>query len=522
MRDGIRTSGMTLGGLRHLAWRDLWGPRAKRISLMSALSVTAICTLAIVVIGLLEMQVTLTRRRASCGLTFGDNRVREFMLTRAQIDEKEAAIRLALGPRSTGFLGCSPILEVKSQVVFTPPNQSPLVRTCYGRTVANAQDVDRMQLSFQHGGKFTSNSQPGVIVSPQFLRDRARANESALDDVEFVELGEAASVDDASRQALRLPIVGVTRHEFSPRWTFLILEPALDSLERDYRNFATRIAQAHPVPSNFTNSELPASLKRHLQTRGIDRFIRTPDRKLEFRAARSMDRQQWGDLLEEIRREMAGLEQFAGEPGYFSAPLQLIPESQESNEGPSVDERLYDFVSLGTDNPTLVEELVRLAEPLPADPALAASLRQLASMTRLSDILRWATALAVFFVGGVTSWAVQYLHAVTKRQEIGLLKAIGMNDRSLGVLFVAEGTIVAAFGVGLAVLACPIGMGVSCLLFEGDDEFQLLRVANVLWRCWGQPWLTNGGAAIAASAVAAWFGTWKARANSPIESFGAN
>jgi hypothetical protein len=491
-----------------LAKGDLFAPAAWGPSLFSIASVACTTALAILVLGVFWGYQAVSRYRASTGLIFGDPRFEEHRLTPSQVIDKEKDVRGKLKDPSV-LMGCFPFVEARAQCYTLDVEGSRRYRPMVGRTVHGRSDPLIQTIPLQSGKGFTSDRDMGVIVSPAFLQSLALPDGAAPPvSVRYREIG-GAKADE-----IEAPVVGVAAREFSARWNFLILESALLTLEAEHQDIPTTIVRTRPAPRNWRKADLPDSVRVRLGTFGVDEGRRVGE-ALEFTSNRPMSRENWLAIIRDVRRQLTGfVEKFPDAGGCFQDQyLELVVERSADA---SAALQTYHYVSLHTERPDAVEELVAAARPLPADPELAAKIAQLGDVARLGRVLVWVVPVLVLFTGFLNLLAIQRLRDATKLDEIGLLKAIGMSEGRLLDLFFLEALIVWGLGVVLgAIAAWPIGLAVRFVMAETPREFECAFF-------WLWPTAIGGAVSLVAVLAATYFGTYTSRRRPPIESFCAN
>jgi ABC-type lipoprotein release transport system permease subunit len=129
-----------------------------------------------------------------------------------------------------------------------------------------------------------------------------------------------------------------------------------------------------------------------------------------------------------------------------------------------------------------------------------------------TTVLLWVL-LVVALIACVNVVVLQEMRTQPKVPEIGLLRAIGMDDRTLEGIYAAEAALIWLLGTAAGLVLALVVVGILVWLYVRPDE---LRQLFSWW------WLRGLGLYLGGSAVLCWASVWwatrSARVSPPAES----
>jgi hypothetical protein len=482
-----------------IIYRDLTGKGNLVFSLLSWLTLTTICALATLVVGLLLGYTSVLRYRAASGMMFGDANNRDLGIESTAVDSLTERIKQDLGPERSQFvMGSYGFIDIPARIFLSNTDETLAAR---GRTI-NSNDPGLVRTIKLKRGRYPNPNEFGIVVSPAFLEQFGDKSE-----IEFARIGHQA----AGR--ISIPVLGVSSREFSKYWTFVILEPCYNSIQSKYREIETLLAKAGPIPAGWKKMNHPKAvidlqIKWHIseQTRSGDSLV--------FKSEQPRDLYKWKEFFDELRGVISGTGPLANDH-CFTQVNQIESLSSEMSSDEEWKIPHYDYVSVYTQAPEDIEQIVRSVKPLPADPVFMATLEQIGDISQLASVIQAVIFVCISILGVVVLFAIQSLRAETKRADLGLLKSIGLSSTELGLLFVIEGVLLWLAAQAAALIVVPFGYMLSKLMVQSSDEL-------VFAFPWIYPTVCSAVLSLFACLLACWLGTWQIRRLSPVKLFPAN
>jgi cell division protein FtsX len=463
------------------------------------MTLTTICGLATLVVGLLLGYTSILRYRAASGMIFGDSNNRDLGIDRDAVESLTARIKDGLGPvQSQYLLGSFGFIDVPARVLLPQSDQSLPAR---GRT-AHQSDPGLERTIKLSKGRFPLPQEVGMIVSPAFIE---QFGDEPI--VEFAQLGHQAS------GRIPVPILGVTTREFSKYWTFLMLEPSYNEIQAKYQKVDSTWAKAAPIPEGWKKLNHPRGIINVQRKWGISEQTRDGE-FLTFKSDKPRDYFEWQEFFAELRSKISGTGPISNDASFTNVQQMESPDSQKtSSEEWSLNR--YDYVSIYTRAPQDIEQIVRFAKPMPADPVFMATLEQIGDVSQLASLVQTVVFVCITVLGAVVFFAIQALRAETKRSDLGLLKSLGLSSRQLGLLFLIEGGVLWLGSQVASLVVLPVGYYLSLLMVQSNDELALSFP-------WLYPLLLSAALSLGVCLGACWLGTSQVRKLSPVMLFPAN
>lgn len=490
---------MTFPRLGTIVYRDLTGKGNLAFSMFSWLTLTTICSLAILVVGLLLGYTSVLRYRAASGMIFGDSNNRDLGIDRDAVEPLTAHIKEGLGTKQAQFvLGSFGFVEIPARVFVSKSDETLQAR---GRTISESDPGLKRTIKLERG-RFPKPDEVGIIVSPAFL-----AQYGDKPEIEFSMLGHQA----AGRIAVQ--VLGVTSREFSKLWTFLILEPCYNSIQTKYREIDTIWAKAGPIPIGWKKLNHPRAVIDLLRKWGVSEQKRDAEH-LTFKSEKPRDLFKWKEFFKELRGAISGTGSLTND-SCFTEVCQLESPDSESATNEEWSIPRYDYVSVYTQAPQDIEQIVHLVKPMPADPVFIVTLEQIGGISQLASLVQTVVFVCITILGAIVLFAIQSLRAETKRADMGLLKSLGLSSNQLGLLFLIEGVLLWLFAQIASLFVVPLGYLLSLLMVQSDDELAYSFP-------WMYPTLWSATLSFLVCVSASWLGTSQVRKLSPVKLFPAN
>jgi hypothetical protein len=535
--------------LRFLHWfatRDLFEENARRTTFVNCGSIALVTALTLAAFGLalgvraLRLKKLAENPLALC-LWIGETTTSPRINPEA-LRDLDTTLRKALG---TGFVGCYPFFVQDQNWV---PLQSDAAVPIGLRTIAPGDPLLSSLMGPghppHHGGPFTQPNQDGVIVTETML-DKLIPQPRPAEATRGPRLS-AETVSPALHRArdaypselkLRLvgadkpvPLVGVIDGVMPYGLEVLMTQDYEDRIRTEDSNGQVRVVYTGPAPESWPFLRLEPDLdklpKNLLTSLTSDTFgihsVRTeypvedqpPVWRLETSLEGGLLRSSWKVALEAIRDAMTA-EGKAPPPEFVSL---MRPDPHETVRPP--ERKAFDMAGV------YVADLGHLE---PAGEVLAARkfyvpwdvIEQLKGIDSASSRALLATLVTafVFLANGCANMRViQKLRAEQKQTEMGMLKAMGMDDGLMRETCLYEAAVVWAAGsvVGLA-LGLVVGLGLSAAFLAERLNDVLVGFPCPWWLWLGVPAVT--GLTFFWSSIS---GTRAARCASPIETLKAN
>jgi hypothetical protein len=320
-----------------------------------------------------------------------------------------------------------------------------------------------------------------------------------------------------SGRPVSVPVVGVCREDL-PLGHYFVMNDAYErKLRSEDPDAPARTIRTGPIPDTWPERDkFPPELRRAL----MDFELLAPRREtikgktvwvLTSSEQKPPLRSQWRILLEGLRDSMtAG--GFPSDPGF----VRVDAPSEGGEAKPRVGGSMGGIYVRDLKDLRPAAEVARKFGFRPNDDII----RQIEGIERsFQNIVVLLTVLAVI-VFGLSFWnmtVIQELRSQQKITEIGMLKAMGMDDRLLRQIFLTEGAIVWVLGALLGVVP-GLGRGLrTARMMRGDPNDPALAFV-----C---PWsLLVSVIAVAGVAclVSTLLATRAARRASPIETLSTN
>jgi hypothetical protein len=397
--------------------------------------------------------------------------------------------------------GAFPFREVPFHWVDgSDPTQRPQV---LGRTLAPGDPLLQGR-AFRSGGAFRDASAEGVVVSRHMLEQLHLSPDAPPAEIEL---------EGHSGVVRKVPVVGVLEEAVPPNnLGFVITEPFYVALRTQDQNVRSPQVRTGPVPGKWPEPEdLPELMKRALQQygvmtpvlrtyRGQDVWVLTSRGGIAYRL------NVWKSYLEGLQRTAKELN-LPTDPAFGQVtPLQKLPE-EPLPEPTRLALYLRDLPHLKP----AAEEIDKLGFFVNKD-----VVAQIESIHRSSAAIRTLLTAIILVIGVQAGWGMTVIQGLRARQkvtEIGMLKAMGVDNQLMRQLYLAESAVLwlfgALLGAGLGVFA---GWAIENWL-PGDAQGRMVE-----FDC---PWfylVGAAGGALVLCLLSTLVATHRARKASPIES----
>lgn len=434
--------------LRWFAARDLYEENALRTTLVNRGSITLLTALTVASFALAlahrELRVLRLKRRplALC-LTIGNPNVAP-QFTPDRLEHLRGALEGDDRVRGE-YRGPYPFHEVTA-LWHSPIDRRPV--DCFGRTVGlgeegSVEPVLQGIAPLAHGTGLSPTNPDGVIVTEALVR--ALYGLGPQDPLP-TELPAELTLQ-LPRGPVSVRLAGVTAAVLPQQHQFILSEQFEERLNTELRS---RVIFSGEVPASWPKSlfALPASAKRLASRPEYDIRRITPARidgrsvwEIESGSARPLRMETWRRLLEDLRGAVEKTHERA--PGFVPAPSEPVhaPLAQEERPEPRP---AYGMATLYARDVYGLRPLADVAESegFPVLRDTMSSLEQIDAESRmtLGGILLIAGLLLVNSCANLR--VIQKLRSEQKLTEIGMLKALGMDEGLLRQVHLHEAYLV--------------------------------------------------------------------------------
>jgi hypothetical protein len=464
------------------AYTDLWGRwQARYITLANLLTVVALTAFTLLVYGLVlgtdrrRMEQIRQDPLAACLVVRLPTRSQ--FIQPEQIRELEQKVRAALvSPEHLEAIAPFHVLE---QDWFYPNEEtSPNFR---GRTLA---DNDPLFKSFSRS-KFWAKGPPapgqqGVVLTLGMLGQLGLRTDTLPDSL-VVRTG-------VGKRAV--PIVGVLNHDIPGRREYLLPEGLWNDLQRQSDVPNADEVRSGILPQRWSQlRELPADVLNYLSSKNIEWDGRRPFEQghvwlFHFSPGEQPDQKtpprldQWQIHLENVARRLV---EKNGPGGAFVQVQPLHKVERPGEEAASGYDRVTLYFRDLDDLPRGAEAARKLG--LVVDEDLQDQIDRIRSTTSRLMLMVTPIILAVAVLGIWNLCVIQYLQAHQKVPEVGMLKATGLSDGLLKLIYLIEAFLL--WGAGLTgglVLGRLAGMGAE--LGMAWDNPETVLAFELSWPWW--------------------------------------
>jgi hypothetical protein len=490
-----------LAFLLGFAFRDLFEKRARRTTLVCILTVGVLTALATVLLVLPQTNEQVRLRK---------------------LRQTPLALCLWVNDGPVGRKITSDLLaKLREQVASTYPFHETefdwLVQAggrergsvaLRGRTLASGDPLLE-SVPLQSGKRFESPDQAGAIVTPEFLRLVLLPAETLPGTMLHIR-------SRSSGAAVAVPLVAVTADKLPLGHHFLLTEACELALLSSDPDVAVQTVRTGPIPETWPRPrQLPATVREALRAFRLDLPVREErlGKPHVWQISSLSDLpprcSQWRTYLKRINELMK-------EAGFTPGP------EFDRIETPPVQVHLperggYDMAGVYVhDLPDLrpAADGIRAATGLHVvNDGVIQQLNEYAAAARVELVVLLLVLLVVVVLAALNLVVVQELRTQQKIAEIGLLRAVGMNDRLLRGLCQLEAALLWLLGVGGGLLVSVLVLSIGVRQTLSDTERAALFT---------QQWLLLETAFLALSALicsgSAWFATRSARRACPAES----
>lgn len=495
--------------LAFLLWfarQDLFARHARRTTrvILSTVAILTGFTLLIYGLALGNEQVRLDRLKrdplALClWVEAGDGPLGNH-LTQDRLDALQAALTRYL-PRQGALRGCFPVREANLDWYLETEDASDRSTNLSGRTVVPG-DPFLKEWPLQAGKPLSEAGERGVIVTESLLQTLGKPTRTPT---------ATLRVRSAAGTPLTVPVVGVSRVPFPHGHLYALTQSYHEELLTEDPTLALERVYTGPLPAGLPRGKtLPAAVQDVLDELRLTAAAEPRDDNLVWQLI-SLEGK---PPLTAWRRFVVQLGAALGKAGFpVEAAFERLTIAPE-DKPPDPPKKGYDLAAVYVNDLSDLTPAAAAAKSIGLQPREDV-VQQIEAITRATQRAMLVLTWVVLVVGGIACWnisAIQELRAYQKAAEIGMLKAMGMNDRLLRQVFLAEATLLWCFGCGVGMmLGMGAGWGAAWWLAEVPAE----RV--LAFRC---PWsLAMVVAAVCAASVwgSTLWATRAARRGSPSE-----